>query len=374
MLDHPPAEPGSALETLETPVLVIDAEALERNLTRMASYARNSGVRLRAHAKSHKSPDIARRQIELGAVGLCCQTLREAEAMVEAGIHDVLVSNQVITPGKIDRLARLARRGRIAVCVDDAANVVDLSTAALAHGVTLGVLVEIEVGTHRCGVSPGAPALALARVIARSPGLRFDGLHAYHGRAQHLREYRERHAASSRAIALARETRDLLVSSGIPCPVVTGAGTGTFAIEAASGVYTELQAGTYVFMDASYSRNLTADGTPFAEFDQSLFVLTTVISHVSRDAAVVDAGLKAIGVDAGMPVVAELEGARYAGASDEHGVIDLANCSRRLRLGQRLKLIPGNCDPTVNLYDNFIVVRDERVEAQWPIVARGPGN
>jgi 3-hydroxy-D-aspartate aldolase len=211
-------------------------------------------------------------------------------------------------------------------------------------------------------------------VIARSPGLRFDGLHAYHGRAQHLREYRERHAASSRAIALARETRDLLVSSGIPCPVVTGAGTGTFAIEAASGVYTELQAGTYVFMDASYSRNLAADGTPVAEFDQSLFVLTTVISHVSRDCAVVDAGLKAIGVDAGMPVVAGLEGARYARASDEHGVIDLATRSRPLRRGQRLKLIPGNCDPTVNLYDNFIVVRNERVEARWPIVARGPGN
>jgi 3-hydroxy-D-aspartate aldolase len=374
MFQRPPAEPGSPLESLETPALLVDANALERNLSRMARFVSGSGTVLRAHAKSHKCSDIARRQIELGAVGVCCQTLREAEEMVAGGITDVLVTNQLVTAGKIDRLARLARRARIGVCVDDPENVANLSAAAVRHGVTVDVLVEINVGMNRCGVPPGAPALELARAIVRASGLRFAGLQAYHGTAQHLREHGERHAAISGAIALARDTRDLLVSSGIPCPVVTGAGTGTFAIEAASGVYTELQAGTYAFMDAAYSRNRTADGTPFDDFEQSLFVLTTVISHVSGDTLVVDAGLKAIGVDAGMPVVADVEGARYARASDEHGVLELAPGSRPLRVGDKLKLIPGNCDPTVNLYDNLIVVRNQRIEAVWRIVARGPGN
>jgi D-serine deaminase-like pyridoxal phosphate-dependent protein len=374
MNTRPSVEPGTPLAALATPALVVDAAALERNLARMARFARESGIALRAHAKTHKCPAIGQQQIALGAVGLCCQTVREAEALVSGGIRDILVSNQVVGPGKIERLAALARRARIGVCVDAASNVADLSAAAAHHGTTLDVLVEINVGMDRCGVKPGTPALELARAIANAPGLHFAGLQAYQGRAQHMRTFDERHAAITRAIDLSRHTRDLILSCGLDCPSVTGAGTGTFAIEAASGVYTEIQAGSYVFMDADYARNRTRDGAAFADFEQSLFVLATVISHVRRDRAVVDAGLKAIGVDAGLPVVADLPGAQYTRASDEHGILNLTDCPQPLRLGDRLQLIPGNCDPTVNLYDNYVVVRDQRVEALWPIVARGPGH
>jgi D-serine deaminase-like pyridoxal phosphate-dependent protein len=374
MSTRPSVEPGTPLAALATPALVVDAAALERNLARMARFARESGIALRAHAKTHKCPAIGLQQIALGAVGLCCQTVREAEALVSGGIRNILVSNQVVGPGKIERLAALARRARIGVCVDDASNVADLSAAAARHGATLDVLVEINVGMDRCGVSPGTPALELARAIANAPGLHFGGLQAYQGRAQHLRTFDERHAAITRAIDSSRQTRDLILSCGLDCPSVTGAGTGTFAIEAASGVYTEIQAGSYVFMDADYARNRNHDGAVFADFEHSLFVLGTVISHVTPDRAVVDAGLKAIGVDAGLPVVAGLPGARYTRASDEHGILDLTDCPQPLRLGDKLQLIPGNCDPTVNLYDNYVVVRDQRVAALWPIVARGPGH
>lgn len=368
------AATGAILAEVETPALLIDAAAMERNLQRMARFAHESGIALRAHAKSHKCPTIGLRQVSLGAVGLCCQTLREAEAMVAAGIDDIFLSNEIVSAGKIDRLARLAKNARIAVCVDDARNVADLSAAATRHATTLNVLIEVNVGDNRCGVAPGQPALDLARAIIASPGLGFTGLHAYYGRAQHFREHDERQNAIHHAIELARQTRDLLRSSGIQCQVITGAGTGTFHIETASGVYNEIQAGSYVFMDADYSRNKTADDTPFAEFEQSLFVLATVISRGAPDRAVVDAGLKAIGVDAGLPVVAEPAGARYVRASDEHGVIDLSACATQVRVGDRIRLIPGNCDPTVNLHDSFVVVRDGRVEATWPIVARGPAN
>ncbi len=368
------AEPGTTWEAIETPALLIDAAALERNLRRMADFAARHGVALRPHAKTHKCPVIGLRQIELGAVGLCCQTVREAEAMVSAGVQDVLVTNQVIGPGKIDRLIALRTRARVGVCVDDARNVGELSAAATCHGTNLDIVVEIDVGSERCGVPPGAPALALARQVAESPGLRLRGIHAYHGRAQHLREHRERQAAVGRAIDLSRETRDLLQAAGLACAVITGAGTGTFPLEASSGVYTEIQAGTYAFMDADYARNRTPAGTPFDRFEQSVFVLTTVISRRSHETAVVDAGLKAIGVDAGMPVVANADGARYVRASDEHGVLDLTTCARALQIGEKLKLIPGNCDPTVNLYDEYVVLREGRVAALWPVAARGPGN
>jgi 3-hydroxy-D-aspartate aldolase len=362
------------LEALETPLLVIDAAALERNLDRMARFVRRSGAALRPHAKSHKCPAIGMQQVALGAAGLCCQTVREAEAMVEAGIGDVLVTNQVVSAGKIERLARLARSARVGVCVDDAQNIADLGAAGVRESSTLEVLVEIDVGMNRCGVSPGAAAVELARQIANTPGLKFGGLQAYHGPAQHIHDPHERAGAAQRVIELARATRALLLASGLDCPTITGAGTGTFASEAASGVYTEIQPGTYAFMDADYAQNRTAPGTPHADFEQSLFVLTTVISHVSPATAVVDAGLKAIGIDKGMPRVADLEGARYVRASDEHGVLDLTSCPRPVKTGDKLKLIPGNCDPTVNLYDGYVVARDERVEALWPIVARGPGN
>ncbi|MFI4987619.1 MAG: DSD1 family PLP-dependent enzyme [Alphaproteobacteria bacterium] len=372
MTARPPAEIGMPLAQVETPALLVDLEALERNLSHLAGRARELGVRLRPHAKTHKTAAIARKQVALGAVGVCCQTVREAEAMVAGGIADVQVSNEVAGGGKLARLAALAREARVAVCADDADNIAALADAARSYGVVLDVLVEINVGGNRCGVEPGEAALALAERVARAPGLRFRGLQAYHGSAQHIRGHEERRTAIAGAVEKAARTAALLASRGLPCQVVAGAGTGSYPFEAASGVYNELQAGSYVFMDADYARNLDADGKAVREFEHALFVYATVMSKPAEERAVLDAGLKAVSVDSGLPRLAEREDAEYVRASDEHGVLKLAPGNRPLLLGDKLRLIPGHCDPTVNLHDWFVAYRGERVEALWPI-ARGPG-
>jgi len=259
-------------------------------------------------------------------------------------------------------------RARVSVCVDDAANAGDLDDAARAAGVRLDVLIEMDVGAHRCGVEPGEPALRLARVVNEFGNLRFAGIHAYHGSAQHLRSIEERRAAIAQAVEQARRTRDLIEDEGLDCETVTGAGTGSFLFEQASGVYTELQPGSYVFMDADYGRNAW-DGFP--RFAQSLHIWTTVMSAPAAGRAVVDAGLKAHSVDSGMPLVLGWVGVEYAKASDEHGVLKVAAGVRAPTLGEKLRLVPGHCDPTVNLYDWLVCVRGERVEALWPITARG---
>jgi len=372
MVTHPPATIGAALADIDTPALVLEMDAFERNLAGMAQAVHalgNGRLALRPHAKSHKCPAIALRQVAAGAVGVCCQKVSEAEALVDGGVADVLVTNEIVGDAKLARLVRLARQARVGVLADDASNVAALGGAAAAAGARLDVLVEIEVGAARCGVPPGEAALALARKIAASPSLRFGGLHAYHGPAQHLRSPAERCEAIARAADMARTTRDLIEASGIACPTITGAGTGTFALEGASGVWDELQPGSYVFMDADYGRN-EYDGR-WPRFEQSLFVLTTVMSRPAADRAVVDAGLKASSVDSGMPLVWQCEGLEYAKASDEHGVLRIAADAVAPSLGEKLLLVPGHCDPTVNLYDWLVCVRDKRVEALWPIAARG---
>ena len=372
MSQTPPARVGDPIDAIDTPALVLELDAFESNLERMAAFVRGSSVRLRPHAKSHKCPEIAKRQIALGAVGICAQKTSEAEAFVDAGVGDVLVSNEVVGRAKLDRLARLAKRAKVSVCCDDAANARDISAAARAAGSTLDVLIEVDVGQHRCGVEPGEPAAALAKEIASLPGLRFAGLHAYHGGAQHLRSVEERRAAIEGAAALARATKWLIQSRGIPCPTVTGAGTGTFPFERWSGVYDEIQPGSYVFMDADYNRNAWADpAESFPKFEQSLFVLATVMSTPAPDRAVVDAGLKASSIDSGMPTLVGWPGVEYAKASDEHGVFAIAAGTLGPSLGERVRLVPGHCDPTVNLYDWIVCVRAGRVEALWPIAARG---
>jgi 3-hydroxy-D-aspartate aldolase len=338
-----PAEVGMALADVDTPALLLDLDAFERNLDRMDAALAGTNISLRPHAKSHKCPEIALRQIKRGAVGVCCQKVSEAEAMVDGGVRDVLIANEAVGPAKLERLTALAKRARVAVCADDAGNVAALNEAARAAGVRLDVLVEVNVGANRCGVEPGEPSLRLAQAIAHSRNLRFAGLQAYQGAAQHLRKVEERRAAIYAACAQVRETTELLEDARIKCDKVTGAGTGTFLFEAMSGVYDELQAGSYIFMDADYARNdWTESGIP--RFEHSLFVWTTVMSSPTPNRAVVDAGLKASSVDSGMPRVADVEGAEYVKASDEHGV---------LKLGGKARLALG------------------RVEALWPITARG---
>ncbi len=367
----PPAEVGMPLDAVDTPALLIDLAAFERNIERLAQAVSGTGVRLRPHAKTHKCPVIALRQIAAGAGGVCCQKVGEAEAMVYGGVQNVLVSNQVVGPTKLARLAGLAKQAQVSVCVDDPQQVKSLDDAARAFGVRLPVLVEINVGMDRCGVEAGEPALALAKQIAAARGLRFAGLQAYAGSAQHVREYDKRKVAIDTAVEKVRRTIDLLKKHGLSCDLITGAGTGTYHFEAGSGVYNELQAGSYIFMDADYAKNLSAEGRPWAGFEHSLFVYATVISRPTGDRAIVDAGLKSFSLDAGLPVIADPPDVEYVRASDEHGKLLLHDPSRSLAIGTKLKVIPGHCDPTVNLYDWYVGYRDGKVEALWPITARG---
>lgn len=372
----PPATPGMPLGDVDTPALLIDLDAFERNLQTMAAAVAKAGVRLRPHAKTHKSPVIGLKQMALGAVGLCCQKVSEAEAMVEGGIPDVYVSNEVVGARKLDRLAAMAHQARVMVAVDNEQAIEALGQAARKAGVTIRTLVEIDVGAGRCGVPPGAPAVAMAARVAREQGLAFAGLQSYQGRAQHVRSLEERKALIGQAIEWTGATVAQLRQSGLDCEVVGGAGTGTFEIEAASGVYNELQAGSYVFMDADYARNLKADGGRFDTFENALFVYATVMSTPVADRAVIDAGLKAFTFESGMPEVRGLAGALYERPSDEHGGLNLVACNERPRLGDKILLVPPHCDPTVNLHDWYIGVRGmggdkARVESIWPVAARG---
>jgi D-serine deaminase-like pyridoxal phosphate-dependent protein len=319
-------------------------------------------VRVRAHAKTHKCPQIAKRQIALGAVGVCCQKASEAEALVEGGIEDILVTNEIVGQQKIKCLADLSQRARIGVCVDNVENLKQIA----ATGAQLDVYIELEVGMKRCGIAPGEPALALAREIVNSPSLRFAGLHAYHGRAQHVRSIAERRSSIESAAKAVLSTKDLLGKNGIACPIVTGAGSGTFMFEIESGAWDEIQPGSYIFMDADYGRNEWA--APLPRFEHSLFVLSTVMSRPGPQLAIVDAGLKASSVDSGMPTIWAKGDLKYTRASDEHGWVEGLQPPA---LGEKLLLVPGHCDPTVNLYDWYVCVRRGAVEALWPITARG---
>ncbi|MCE2529810.1 MAG: DSD1 family PLP-dependent enzyme [Acidimicrobiia bacterium] len=360
--------PGQAEADLDTPALVVDLDALERNLDRMASAARAAGVALRPHVKTHKSVTIAHMQLERGAVGVCVQTVSEAEAMVEGGIRDVVVANEVVGTGKLRRLASLAQKATITVCVDDAGNLDDLGRAVRRAGSSVGVMVEMNTAEYRAGVPPGELFLQLAQRVDSTSSLRFVGIQAYNGVAQHIRDHPSRQAATERNTALVKESVDMLARHGIRCEVVTGGGTGTYDLEAASEVYNEIQPGTYVFMDADYLANRDRLGGPFRDFEVSLHVLATVMSR-RPNIAIVDAGLKAVSLGNGLPMV---KGGRasYERFADEHGV--LAPVEGPLpALGHQVRLIPVNCDPTVNLYDHIICLRNGGVEGVWPVDARG---
>lgn len=360
-----PALPGMALHEVQTPALLIDLDAFERNLERMRDFVEKRGIRLRAHAKTHKSADIARLQMERGgACGICCQKVSEAEAMVRAGIKDILVANEVRDLAKLRRLANLAKRARIILCADDPDALADLSAAGREAGVTLEVLVEIDCGSGRCGIAPGAPARDLALAIAAAPHLRFAGVQSYHGRAQHLATEADRRSAIASAEALTRQTVEVIAAAGLSCEIVCGAGTGTYRLEGASGVWNELQCGSYIFMDADYGRALGGG----SGFENALFVLTSVMSLASGR-AVADAGLKAFAMDSGLPVVHDVTGVTCNGLSDEHCQLD--DPTGQLRINQHLRLIPGHCDPTCNLYDWYVGFRGDRVETVWPVTARG---
>ncbi len=368
-----PALPGMRLDDIQTPCLILDLDALERNLQKMGAYAKAHNIRLRAHAKMHKSVDVFRLQEKIGgASGVCCQKVSEAEVFARAGIADILVSNQVRDARKIDRLARLPKLGaRILVCVDDPANVAELSEAASRNGTTIECLVEIDCGAGRCGVTTPAAAVEIAQAIDRAKGLKYSGLQAYQGAMQHLPAYEERSRKFEAAVALVRDTIDALTKAGLKTDIVSGGGTGSYGFEAASGVYNELQCGSYAFMDADYGRVLDKSGKRLdqAEWENALFILTSVMSHAKPDKAVCDAGLKVQSVDSGLPVIFGRTDVKYVRCSDEHGSID--DPGNVLKINEKLRLVPGHCDPTCNIHDWYVGVRGDKVETLWPISARG---
>jgi len=350
---------GQGVGAIDTPALVVDLDAMERNLARMVAFARAQGVRLRPHAKMHKSAALARLQMQAGAVGVCVQKTSEAEVLAMGGVDNIFISNEVIAPHKLQRVAKLAaalhsRGGRLAIAVDSLAGVQSLAQAMGMGQELIDVFVELDVGHGRCGVTTPEATVALAREIARHPQLRFAGLQAYHGRAQHLRSVQERREAFALVLARVQAACAALQAAGLPAVLVTGAGTGTFALEAASGVYGELQAGSFLFMDADYARNEADPAQP--SFEHALFVKTQVMS-VCATHAVCDAGHKSHAIDSGLPLVlgAALE---YGNGGDEHGLLRATRPDARLpALGDVLWLIPGHCDPTVNLHDVLIGVR-----------------
>ncbi|RTL49655.1 MAG: DSD1 family PLP-dependent enzyme [Bradyrhizobiaceae bacterium] len=366
MPTRPPAEPGMSLDQVTTPALIVDLDALEKNIAMLADRVKGNpnGVTATPHAKAHKCVEIARMQMAAGGSRICCQNVAEAEAMVAGGISSVLLSNEIVASDKARRLAALAHKAKVGVCVDHPTQADILSAAASREGVTLDVLVEIDIGMGRCGIAPGDEAVKLAQYIAGKAGLRFAGLQAYHGGAQHLRKPEERKAAIARAAEMARTTAEMLRAAGLPCDVIAGAGTGTWENELASGIYTELQCGSYALMDADYMRNETA--SPFVN---ALFILTTVISHAAPTRAVCDAGLKSMSLESGLPLVFGRDGVTYVKATDEHGQIEIAPPGT-IAIGDRLRLVPGHCDPTVNLHDWIVAARSGKVEAVWR-VARG---
>ena len=368
-----PAEVGMNEKDIQTPCLVLDLDALERNIQKMGQLAKEMGVRHRVHGKMHKSVDVAKLQERLGgSCGVCCQKVSEAEAFVRGGIKDVLVSNQVRDPAKIDRLARIPLLGARAICcVDDIDNVADLSSAAVKHSTTIECLVEIDWGAGRCGVTETQAVVDIATAIDAADGLKFSGIQAYQGAMQHLDSYEDRREKIDIAVAMVQDAVDALATKGLTCDIIGGGGTGSYYFEGNSGVFNELQCGSYAFMDADYGRILDENGERIdrGEWENALFILTSVMSHAKADKAICDAGLKAQSVDSGLPVIYGRDDVEYIKCSDEHGVISDPNGA--LKINDKLKLVPGHCDPTCNVHDWYVGVRNGKVECLWPVTARG---
>ncbi len=334
-------------DDVPTPALLLDLDRFERNLRRMAAHARAAGKHLRPHAKTHRCPEIAQRQVTAGALGVACAKLGEAEVMARAGVRGLLITTEVVAPAAIGR-------------------------EAAADGVALNLLVDVDVGNRRTGIAPGEPALALARAVAAQPALRFRGLQGYAGHCAHVIGWSARHAASRAALAPLMETRSMIERAGLPVEIVAGGSTGTWDIDIELPGLTELQAGSYCVMDLDYRRIGGRSGETLTDFEMALTVVTTVVSVPTPERAMVDGGLKAFSTDKPFPPESvERPGVEYGFAGDEHGRLTVTDQSRAPRLGERIEFFPPHCDPTINLYDRIYAMRADKVEAVWEIAARG---
>ncbi|HEY0012348.1 MAG TPA: alanine racemase [Allosphingosinicella sp.] len=364
------AHPPFPRADLPTPALVVDLPALEHNIAAMAHWAAAHGIALRPHAKTHKSADIARRQLAAGAAGICCAKLGEAEALAAAGVRDILITSPVVPAQALARLARLAPQlDRLAVVADHPGNVDSIAAALAAAGARLDLLVDVDTGAHRTGVTSPEAAAALAARIAAHPNLRLRGVQFYCGTLQHVASAAKRRAALAASAATLRAVLAALHAAGLPAETVTGGGTGSFAIDAEIGLLTELQPGSYVFMDREY-RDCEAVGPAF---EPALFIDTRIVSANTPGRVTVDAGLKAMATEAGPPVVAR--GAHpesaYRFMGDEHGMLLTPPGAADPALDTCIALVPPHCDPTVNLYDLYAVCEEGTVVAWWPVTARG---
>jgi D-serine deaminase-like pyridoxal phosphate-dependent protein len=357
---------------LPTPALLIDLDAFEYNIARMTAHCKENKRALRPHGKTHKCPEIARRLISAGATGACAAKLSEAEVFAKHGIGGLLITTSVIGKHKIQRAIRLAgMKPDTIFCADAAQNLRDLNDAAGAAGRKLNIAIDLFI-SGRTGIQPGEPAVALARQIESLPHLRFAGLQAYAGHASHTVGFEKRMAVSREAMAKAVETRALLAKGGIECPLLTGGSTGTYNIDSAIEGVTELQPGSFLFMDLDYNRIGGRDGDSYRDFHNSLTVITTVVSRPLDSLAVVDGGLKAFSTDKPfMPEARGIQGIKYSWGGDEHGRLDISNASEPVKLGDRLEFVIPHCDPSVNLYDRYYCTRGDNVEAVWQIAARG---
>lgn len=360
------------LEEVATPALVVDVAVMEGNLRRMAQHARRVGVALRPHTKTHKCPLLARRQIELGAVGVCCAKVSEAEVMLSGGVENVLITSPVATRDKMARIATLARSSPgVQVVVDHPGTLKDLSDASAAAGVVLQVLVDLDVGSARTGIAPGKPALELAESIRNAEALQLVGLQAYAGHVMHVEGHERRRLSSHKALDPALETRFRLERAGHEVEILSVGGTGTFDIDCDLAGVTDLQVGSYLFMDVEYRKIGQRDDGVFHEFEPSLFVLATAISQPMAGRMTFDAGFKALATDTVLPEFRDVTGVGCLWGGDEHLIVELHDPSREIRLGDRLELIVPHCDPTVNLYDYYHPYRNGQVQELWPISARG---
>jgi D-serine deaminase-like pyridoxal phosphate-dependent protein len=358
------------IDELDTPVLLVDGDAFDRNMARMQKLVADANIAYRPHAKAHKSPEVAKLQLAHGACGVCCAKLGEAEVMAKGGIGDILITSPVIGSSKLMRLMQVAANAKIAVVADNTENIEQMALCALAAGARIDVVVEVDVGQGRCGVPPGEAALVLARQIMASEWLNFRGLQGYQGSIQMTTGFADRKAASTTALEQLAETASLIRDAGIAVDVLTGGGTGTSVIDAANGGLTELQPGGYLFMDSRYRQIEWDDGNK-VPFEASLSVLSSVISLPAPGRAILDMGLKAISSDGGDPVPINLPGAKFKFGGEEHGELIWADGVCPLTLGQKVRFSPTHCDTTVNLHDQFIVTRGDAVTEVWEIEARG---
>lgn len=355
---------GKSVYDIDTPALVIDLDAMERNIRRMADFFRDRPANLRPHAKTHKTPELAKMQLDAGAIGITCAKLGEAEVMADAGIRGLLVANEVIGAQKIARLAEVAKKSDIIVAVDQAENAREISDAALAAGVQVGILIEVDVGQGRCGVKPGGPAVRLAQEVLKLRGLRFRGIMGYEGHIVLNPDREVRESECQRSMTQLVGTKEAIEAAGIPVEIVSGGGTGTYSVTGAFPGVTEVQAGSYITMDARYK------GLDLG-FECALTVLTTVVSRNGPEVVICDAGMKAVTREFGMPESKDPR-MEVLHLSEEHGKLGVKDAGGvPYRVGDKIELIPSHGCTTINLHDTFYGARAGRVEAVWDIAARG---